>query len=98
MRSPESRFERLNPRVEYEPDLELCLRVLTKEVEGKEVDAITDKYLIRQIDASKVGETPQGFVLKCLVTGCEAKCTLKKTRKGVLKLVSQSGECIREAE
>lgn len=98
MRSLESRPELVEQKVEYEPELELCLRVLTTEIVGKEVDKITDRYLIQQINASKRGVASQGLLFKCQVAGCNAKCVLKKTRRGVLKLVAQSGECLQETE
>lgn len=95
MRSPENRFE-FERSSEQEPDLEFCLRTLTGEVIGKKIDTMTDRYLIQQINASHIQDTPQGSLLRCQVKGCAAECVLAKKKSGVLKLVSQSGTGICE--
>ncbi len=99
MRSVEGgRFEsKPEVKVEHEPELEMCLRRLTVQVVGKEIDTTIDRYLIHQVNNSHVANTPQGSLLKCQVEGCAAECILAK-KSGVLKLLSQSGTGLCEQE
>ena len=69
---------------------EWCLRRLQAQAVGRQVDTTIDRYLIEQVNASHVGDNPEGHVLKCQIGGCAAQCVMVN-EVGILREVSESG-------
>lgn len=70
-----------------------CLRSLISQAEGRQIDTGTDGYLIEQLNASHIGDTPEGNVTQCQIGGC-AVCCLPENESGVLHLKASDSQAV----
>lgn len=78
-------------RVNVAVDRDWCLRSLMGQADGRQIDTLTDGYLIEQLNASHVDDVEDGYVTECQVGGCALAC-FSTNEQGILRVQVQSGE------